>query len=183
MVPVQAAQTYSMPLVFVLIADKDALQSSAFHGLTIPHNQVSSLARSSGHCTTEVRRPALHVSRHALTVGLQTSRQSAHTPSGTLGKYGAQCPLLMEGQITCPASLLRADCPKNPKPCDLLQRGDRDSSMCVWGLGSDADMVIVEDVLLDLRFLRHESSRWPKPIRFLACAPLTASNGYRIGYL
>ena len=65
----------------------------------------------------------------------------------------------------------------------LLQRGDRDSSMCVWGLVSDADLVVVEDIALDLRFLRHECCQWAKPLRFLGCAPLTAANGHRIGYM
>ena len=65
----------------------------------------------------------------------------------------------------------------------LLQRGDRDSSMCVWGLISDADLVVVEDIALDLRFLRHECCQWAKPLRFMGCAPLTAANGHRIGYM
>ena len=55
--------------------------------------------------------------------------------------------------------------------------------MCVWGLVSNADLVVVEDIALDLRYLRHECCQWAKPLRFMASAPLIASNGHKIGFL
>ena len=36
----QAAQTLGTPLAWVLIADHDALQATAFHGMAVPHNSV-----------------------------------------------------------------------------------------------------------------------------------------------
>ena len=37
---VQAAQILGTPLAWVLIADHNALQATAFHGMAVPHNLV-----------------------------------------------------------------------------------------------------------------------------------------------